>query len=184
MTATLNAVREQMPEYARDTKLNLSSVLTPEGAPGLSAKQIAGAALAAACATKVPAAVAAVQEHVSAVLSEPEINAARAAASIMAMNNVYYRFLYLANDPDYKTMPAKLRMTVIGNPGIDKTDFEVDALAVSIVNGCGMCVESHVHQLQKAGLTKEAVQSVARIAAVVSALGQSVFIMENSSPGI
>ena len=66
--------------------------------------------------------------------------AARAAAAIMGMNNIYYRFLHLVEDAEYQTMPARLRMNVIGNPGIDKLDFELLSLAVSAVNGCGLCV--------------------------------------------
>lgn len=177
---SLDTLRDQLPDFAKDTRINVSSVLSPEGAPGLTPQQIAGAALSAAYATKNPRTVAAVEEHASIVLSEAAQNAARAAASVMAMNNVYYRFLHLVNDAEYRTLPAKLRMTVIGNPGVDKIDFEVNSLAVSAVNGCGMCIESHARQLEKAGLSKEAVQSVARIAAVVAALAQSIFIADSS----
>ena len=92
---------------------------------------------------------------------------ARAAAAIMAMNNVYYRFLHLVEDPEYGHMPARLRMNVIGNPGIDKVDFELVSLAVSAINGCGTCVASHERQVRQHGLSREAVQSAVRIAATV-----------------
>ena len=85
----------------------------------------------------------------------------------MAMNNIYYRFTHLASDPDYATMPARLRMNVIANPGVEKLDFELWSLAVSAVNGCGRCIEAHEDVLLKAGVPKEAIQDAIRIAAIV-----------------
>ena len=88
----------------------------------------------------------------------------------MGMNNIYYRFLHLVDDPEYQSMPARLRMNVIGNPGIDKLDFELLALAVSAVNGCGLCITSHERKLRAHGVTREAIQSAVRIAAVIHAV--------------
>jgi alkyl hydroperoxide reductase subunit D len=85
------------------------------------------------------------------------------------MNNVYYRFLHLVNDEEYARMPARLRMNVIGSPGVPKEDFELYSLAVSAINGCGLCVENHEKALRKAGVDREAIQSAVRIAAVVRA---------------
>ena len=85
----------------------------------------------------------------------------------MGMNNVYYRFVHLVENPDYATLPAKLRMNVIGNPGVAKTDFELYSLAVSAINGCGACVAAHDKVVRKAGVTAEGVQSAVRIAAVI-----------------
>ncbi len=100
-------------------------------------------------------------------LSPEAFNAAQAAASIMAMNNIYYRFTHLASAPDYKTLPARLRMNVIAKPGVDKVDFELWCLAVSAINGCGVCIDSHEKILRDAGLTSEQIQAAVRIAAVV-----------------
>ena len=88
----------------------------------------------------------------------------------MGMNNIYYRFLHLVEDGEYQTMPARLRMNVIGNPGIDKLDFELLSLAVSAVNGCGMCVTSHERKLREGGVSREAIQSAVRIASVIHAV--------------
>ena len=85
-------------------------------------------------------------------LAPAALGAAKAAAAIMAMNNIYYRFVHLVSAPDYKSMPAKLRMNVIGRPGVEKTDFELWSLAVSAINGCGMCVDAHERELRKAGV--------------------------------
>ncbi|HEY6455319.1 MAG TPA: carboxymuconolactone decarboxylase family protein, partial [Steroidobacteraceae bacterium] len=101
-----------------------------------------------------------------------DLTAARAAAAVMGMNNVYYRFLHLVEDAAYQKMPARLRMNVLANPGIEKADFELLSLAVSAINGCGSCVASHERQLRQHGLSREAVQSAVRIAATVHAVAR------------
>jgi alkyl hydroperoxide reductase subunit D len=88
----------------------------------------------------------------------------------MGMNNVYYRFLHLVEDDEYAKLPARLRMNVLGNPGIARADFELLSLAVSAVNGCGKCVFSHERKLREHEVTREAVQSAVRIASVIHAV--------------
>ena len=85
----------------------------------------------------------------------------------MGMNNVYYRFLHLTSNPEYRTMPARLRMQLIGKPGVDKVDFELWCLAVSAINGCGMCMDSHEKVVREAGLPASAVQTAVRFAAII-----------------
>ena len=85
------------------------------------------------------------------------VDDALAAAALMAMNNVYYRFVHLASTTDYQTMPARLRMNALAKPGVEKADFELWSLAVSAVNGCGMCIESHEKVLREHGVSREAV---------------------------
>lgn len=172
----IQTLKNQLGDYAKDTKLNLGSVLSEEGAPDLKLNQIMGIALASAYSTKDATVIAAVAGEASSVLSEAEMNAAKAAATIMGMNNVYYRFLHLVHDKDYGKMPAKLRMNVIGAPGIEKVDFELYSLAVSAINGCGMCMDAHVHEVTKSGVSKTGVQSCIRIAAVINAAAQAVCI--------
>jgi alkyl hydroperoxide reductase subunit D len=169
-TTTLDTIRDSLPDYARDLKLNLGTVLAPTGAPGLSEKQIWGVALASAIASRNTELARDIEQLATAHLDETYLNAARAAAAIMGMNNIYYRFLHLVEDPEYKQMPARLRMNVLGNPGIDKLDFELLSLAVSAINGCGTCVAAHERQLRHHGVGREAVQSAVRIAATVHAV--------------
>jgi len=178
----IQTLKNQLGDYAKDTKLNLSAVLSEEGSTDLKLNQIFGIALASAYSTKDATVIAAVAGEAASVLSEAEVTAAKAAATIMGMNNVYYRFLHLVGDKDYGKMPAKLRMNVIGAPGIDKVDFELYSLAVSAINGCGMCMDAHVHEVTKGGVSKTGVQSCIRIAAVVNAAAQAVSIgaLENS----
>ncbi|MGB5621377.1 MAG: carboxymuconolactone decarboxylase family protein [Gammaproteobacteria bacterium] len=166
----LNPIRDRIPAYAKDLSLNLGSVLTTQGAPGLSQEQILGTALACAYASRDASITADFDQAVGDAVS-PEIrDAARGAASLMGMNNIYYRFLHLAGDKDYMTMPARLRMNLLRDPGVSKEDFELYCLAVSAINGCGLCVESHEKTLRKAGVSREAIQSAVRIGAVVHAV--------------
>lgn len=167
---SLDTIKDRLPDYARDLKLNLSSVLTPQGAPGLTETQIAAVALSTAIASRNMELARAVENWVHDKLDEKTLNAARAAAAIMGQNNVYYRFLHLVEDREYQTMPARLRMNVIGNPGIDKLDFELLSLAVSAVNGCGLCVTAHEKQLRSGGISRESIQSAVRIASVIHAV--------------
>ena len=167
---TLEMLRNSIPDYARDLKLNLSAVLTPQGAPGLTEPQIAALALATAIASRNTQLTQAVEEWARPQLEENALSGARAAAAIMGMNNIYYRFLHLVEDAEYQRMPARLRMNVIGNPGIDKLDFELLSLAVSAVNGCGMCITAHERKLREGGVSRESIQSAVRIASVIHAV--------------
>ena len=168
---TIDNIRDLIPDYAKDLKLNLSSVLTEEG---LTEQQRWGTLLASALAAREPHLVQAVAEEAATRLSPEAVKAAKAAASIMAMNNIYYRFTHLASDPDYSAMPARLRMSVIGNPGVEKSDFELWSLAVSAINGCGRCIDAHEQVLRKAGMTREQIQQAVRIASIVHAVAATL----------
>ncbi len=167
---SLEAIRDALPEYARDLKLNLSTVLTPTGAPGLSEAQIWAVALSSAIAARNVEFARSIEALAVPRLGDAGVNAARAAAAVMGMNNIYYRFLHLVENPQYQQLPARLRMNVIANPGIDRVDFELCSLAVSAINGCGKCVASHERQLREHSVSPEAVQSAVRIAAVAHAV--------------
>ena len=155
--------------------------LSPEGAADLTPNQIAGIALASAYATRSVAVIDALKQEFASTLSDAERNATKAAASVMAMNNVYYRFAHLVSDKDYAKLPAKLRMNVIGSPGIPKVDFELYSLAISAINGCGMCMDAHVAEVTKAGISKTGVQSCIRVASVVNAAAQALAIGETEA---
>ena len=166
----MDALRDRIPEYARDLRLNIASVLTPQGAPGLSEPQLWMTALATAIASRNAELARLIEAEATARLQPVEIEAARAAAAIMGMNNVYYRFLHLVEDEEYARLPARLRMNVIGSPGIARADFELVSLAVSAVNGCGKCVLAHERVLRQHEVSREAVQSAVRVASVIHAV--------------
>lgn len=178
----LQTIKNQLPEYTKDLKLNIGSVLTPEGAPGLSEQQIAGIALTAALTARNAVFTEQLQQALAATLEPATITGAQTAAAIMAMNNIYYRSLHLLSEKDYLGMPAKLRMNAIARPGVDKIDFELYSLAASAINGCGMCLDSHEKELRKQGLGKESIQSALRIAAVVHAV--AVTLENSASPAL
>lgn len=163
-------------DYAKDIKLNLSSVLKPDPESSLTESQIAAISFSCAYATKNSAVVDLITEKFSGVISDQELEAAKAASTIMGMNNIYYRFVHLVGDKEYLQIPPKLRMNVMGNPGVDKVDFELYSLAVSSINGCGMCIESHVKQIEKEGISKKTIQHSIRIAATINAVAQAHFI--------
>ncbi|MEM9243143.1 MAG: carboxymuconolactone decarboxylase family protein [Pseudomonadota bacterium] len=172
---SINDLKQKLPSYAKDIKLNLSGVLSEEGSLGLSVKQIHLIALASAFATKNQELVDSMLAEVSATLAETDIEAAKAAAVIMGMNNIYYRFVHLVSDKEYAKLPAKLRMNVMANPGVEQIDFELMSLAVSAINGCGLCIDSHTKKIS-ADISKEGIQSTVRIAAVIFATAQALSI--------
>lgn len=163
----LTNLKNLLPEHAKDLKLNASSVLSAEGAPGLTEPQILAIALASAVASRNATLLREIEALAPERLDAAQINAARSAATIMGMNNIYYRFMHLVDNDEYRKLPAKLRMTVIGNPGVAKVDFELYSLAVSAINGCAACVAAHEKVVRAAGVTVEGVQSAVRIAAVI-----------------
>ena len=156
-----------LPDYAKDLRLNIGSLLSDQL---LGDQRKYGLLLACAHGTGYKPIVEAAEAEIEGKLTDQYANAARGAAAVMAMNNVYYRFVHLASNPEYGKMPAKLRMNAIGNPGIEKADFELFSLAVSAMNGCGMCIDSHERVLTQHGVKAETIQAAARIAAVVKAL--------------
>ncbi|WP_066939045.1 carboxymuconolactone decarboxylase family protein [Microtetraspora fusca] len=164
-------LKDALPAYAKDIKLNLGSLVTTSS---LTEQQLWGTLLATAVATRSPKVITEVSAEAADYLSAEAFTAAKAAASIMAMNNVYYRTTHLIGDETYATMPAKLRMTIIGNPGVEKLDFELWSLAVSAIGGCGTCLESHEKVVRNGGLSREQVQEAVKVAAVVNAVATTL----------
>lgn len=169
--ASLETLRDSLPDYAKDIKLNLSTLA---GEETLTPQQLWGCFLSCALATRQKEVMEAIIADAATHLSAEAQTAAFAASSIMAMNNVYYRTVHLMTNKDYQSLSAKLRMNVIGNPGVDKVDFELWSFAVSAISGCGMCLDAHESQLQKAGLSTAQIQCAIRIAAVVNAAATSI----------
>ena len=167
---SLEALRERLPAYAKDLSLNLSS-LANEAV--LDDEQKWGAFVASAYAVGQPDVVQMIEGAArKAGLSEAALSGAKAAAAIMGMNNVYYRALHLMRNAEYRTMPARLRMNVIANPGVKKVNFELWSTAVSAINGCGMCLDAHEDELRKGGVPAAQIQTALRIASVVNAVSR------------
>lgn len=165
----------QLPEYAKDIRINVGNLLGEQNQT-LTSKQISGSVLSCALMLKDSKLIAAALEDAKTVLSDAEINAAKIATTLMAMNNIYYRFVHLTGDAEYSQMQTGLRMQGIATHGIEKVDFEVFALAVSVINGCGWCVEAHARQLINHGFSKVQIQMIGKIAAVINALAQVIVV--------
>lgn len=163
---SIENIKNAIPDYAKDLKLNLGSLVNEDS---LDPQKFWGTMLATSLAGRNDFVIREIEEEAAQNLSPEALNGAKAAAAIMAMNNVYYKFTGMMGG-DYHTMPARLRMNVIGNPGVDKVDFELWALAVSAINGCQFCVKSHEKKLIADGLTTAHIQDAVRIAAVVQAV--------------
>jgi alkyl hydroperoxide reductase subunit D len=170
----LEHLMDTVPAYAKDLKLNMSSVMQQ---PDLTPQQAWGSALACAIAARNPQLLAAISAQAATVLSPEAAEAAKAAAAIMGMNNVFYRFHHLTTNEKYSTMPARLRMNVLRTHGIEHVDFELFCLAVSAINACDKCVDSHEKVVRDKGLGEENVLAAVRIASVIHALA-SVFDAE------
>jgi alkyl hydroperoxide reductase subunit D len=164
---SLKAFADRLPDYAKDIRLNLTSILSDQL---LGEERKNGLLLTCAHGSGYKPLVEAAEAEVEGKLSESQANAARGAAALMAMNNVYYRFVHLVANPEYGTMPAKLRMNFIASHGIAKDEFELFSLAVSAMNGCGMCIDSHERVLLDHGVKSDVIQSAVRIAATMKAL--------------
>ena len=164
--SALELVRQELPEAAKDVRLNLQSVLETTS---LTPAQKWGVAIASAIAAKSPRLRDALVEDAMAEVDAGVIEDARAAAALMAMNNVYYRFRHMVGKPEYEQLPARLRMQRLAAPASNKLDFELFALAVSAVNGCETCVRAHERVVTEGGLVPAQVNDAIRIAATVHA---------------
>jgi lipoyl-dependent peroxiredoxin subunit D len=162
----LERLRERFPEAARDIKLNLEAVLRAES---LSAAQRWGVALATAYASRNAELTRALLEAAGREVDAAVLDDALAAASLMAMNNVYYRFRHLIGKSSYSERPARLRMNRLAKPATNKLDFELFSLAVSAVNGCETCVRAHEAFVLAGGMTEDQVHDAVRVAASVHA---------------
>lgn len=163
--ARLAALRELLPDPARDLKINLQNVLQEST---LTPDQRWGVAVACGLATRNPRLAQALLEDARDQVAPAVVDDARAAATLMAMNNVFYRFKHLVGKDEYQSLPARLRMTRIARPATSKADFELMCLAVSAVNNCEACVRAHEKVVREAGLTAEQVHDAIRVAAVVA----------------
>jgi alkyl hydroperoxide reductase subunit D len=165
MSTWIDQVKEALPEYAKDTKLNLDAVINRST---LSKDEAEACALAAAVATGNGKIIGLLIGNIE---DQVEMNAALTAASLMAMNNVWYPFVEMAGDANLTGLPAQLRMNAIASHGgTTKARFESYSLAASIVGKCHFCVKAHYDTLRKEGYTVEQLRDIGRIAAVMTSV--------------
>jgi alkyl hydroperoxide reductase subunit D len=163
---SLDSLTSALPEYAKDLRLNLAAVATTSR---LSEQQLWGTLLVTAIASRSPRVLAELAPEARARLSPAAYTAARSTAATMALNNVFFRTRHLLSEPCYGTLRTGLRMNVLGDPGVPKTDHELWCVAVSAINACGACLDAHETVLRTSGVPAETIQEALRVAAVVQA---------------
>ena len=165
---SLDALMDTLPSYAKDLKLNFSSVIRQQ--TDLTEQQLWGTLVACAMASRNQDLTASALEEAANHLTPQALEAAKGASAVMGMNNIFYRFLHLTSNEKYATLRAGLRMNVIRTHGIDPLDFELWCTAVSAINGCGACVDSHEKVLREKGFGEEKTMAAIRIASVLHAI--------------
>jgi alkyl hydroperoxide reductase subunit D len=169
MTAWVDAIKENIPDYAKDTKLNIDAVIKRST---LAVEEAEAVALAAAFATGNSKLWVWIHSQLE---NRVEADAALSAAAIMAQNNVWYPYVEMADDENLKGLPAQLRMNAIASHGgTTKERFEAYSLASSIVGKCHFCVKSHYEGLKKMGYSVEQLRDIGRIAAVMNSLAKVI----------
>jgi alkyl hydroperoxide reductase subunit D len=162
--SALEALRDAIPEVARDLRLNLQAVMAETN---LSPAQRWGVAVTAAVASRNARLRRAVLDDARGQVDAGVIDDAVAAAALMGMNNVYYRFRHLVGNPSYADRPARLRMNRMARPATNKVDFELFSLAASAINGCGTCMQAHERVVLTGGLTEDQIHDAVRLAATI-----------------
>lgn len=167
----VEAIQDLIPEAAKDIRLNLKNVLAEST---LSVEQRWGVAVASAIASRNDKLRDAILADARELANEAVIDDARAAAALMAMNNVFYRFRHVIEKESYSTKPARLRMTRIAKPATNKLDFELYSLAVSAINNCEACIKAHEKVSLDGGLSEDQIVDAIRIAATIHAAAVSL----------
>jgi alkyl hydroperoxide reductase subunit D len=163
----VDQLKETIPDYAKDARLNFDAVIKRSSLPAEEAEAVAVSAAFATGNSKFWTWV-----H-SQIADRKEADAALTAASLMAMNNVWYPYVEMADDENLKGLPAQLRMNAIASHGgTTKARFEAYSLAASIVGKCHFCVKAHYETLKKEGYTTEQLRDIGRIAAVITAVSR------------
>jgi alkyl hydroperoxide reductase subunit D len=175
MTITLNGnwieqVKESIPDHSKDIRLNVDSVINRSPLDPVDTHAIAYVSALAAGNGGLAFEI----EHNSPLFQDEKVrDAAKTAASLMGMNNVYYPFVEMCSDPDLKGLPPGLRMNAYAtHGGVSKKQFEMYALAASIIGKCHFCVKNHYDTLKKEGMTAQELQHIGKIASVINAIGK------------
>jgi alkyl hydroperoxide reductase subunit D len=163
----VDTVKEALPDFARDTRLNLDAVINRSKLDPVLAQ---GCALAAAMATGNGKLVAVIEQGME---NDVEVDAALTAGAIMAQNNVWYPYVEMVDDPALSGLPAQLRMNaILTHGGTTKLNFEAYSLAASIVGKCHFCVKAHYNTLKAEGLDVEQLRDIGRVAAVINSVAK------------
>jgi lipoyl-dependent peroxiredoxin subunit D len=166
----VKSVKDSIPDHSKDIKLNVDSVINRSGLDPVDTHAIA---YVAALASGNGGLAFEIEMNSPLFLAEAEREAAKSAASLMGMNNVWYPFVEMAGDESMKGLPAGLRMNAYAtHGGVSKKKFEMYSLAASIIGKCHFCVKAHYDTLKAEGMTVQELMAIGRIAAVVNSIGK------------
>ncbi len=171
----------QYPDYAKDTKLNAQKILQVKEESDLTEKQIIAVSLASAYATRNIALIKEITNEALTILIDDEIATIKTVATIMAGNNIYYRYIHSIKNNEIKALPAGLRMQGLRSDKMSHADIELCGLATSAINNCGLCMSSHTDSLIKLGINEATIQHTVQIAAVIGATAQTFTLEERSN---
>ncbi len=172
-TDSLNLLEKGESKYLRDLKLNLSSTLSSEH---LSVKECTLLGLATAINNNNGPLIKFFSRAAEENGATPaETAEAAGCASLLASNNIFYRFRHFTKKEKYSQIPARIRMQIMMKPVTGKEFFELMSLAISAVNGCEMCVNAHEDSLIKLGTPEERVFDAVRIASLVTSAGKVIY---------
>ncbi|PHQ80626.1 MAG: alkyl hydroperoxide reductase [Coxiella sp. (in: Bacteria)] len=171
---SIETVVTEIPDTAKDIRLNFSNLLQDQ-VSGLTEQQIKAIIYAVAISVVPSNAIKTLMASFEEELDESLVRGAHVASGLMSMNNIYYRFVHLGNDHELSAMNPGLRMQGMRTHGIDETLFELMSLAISAINGCGMCIQAHIKTLKAQGAELQTIQMSAKIAAVLNAMNQVNF---------
>lgn len=160
-------------KYLKDLKLNFNSTLTSEH---LTEKECGLIGLSIASNNQHSILIKFYKNYsIEKGATAEEVSEAVACASLLASNNIFYRFRHFTQKDKYGQIPARIRMQIMVKPVVGKEFFELLSLAVSAVNGCEMCVNAHEDSLIKLGTTEERIFDAVRIASLVTATGKVIY---------
>ena len=159
--------------YIKDLRVNIGNTLVSEH---IDEKEVALIGLAVSVNDKNDALINFFEKRALTLgATKAEMAEAAACASLLAANNVFYRFRHFADKEVYQKLPARIKMNVMMKPVLGKELFELISLAVSAVNGCEMCVKSHEQSVKDLGATEERIFDAVRLTAIVVSLGKVIY---------
>ena len=163
-------IKDSIPDHSKDIRLNLDAVINRSP---LSVEDTHACALTAALAAGNGELAFAIMTSSELDNFPSEIMAAKTAASLMAMNNVWYPYVEMCGDSELKNLPAGLRMNAYAtHGGVSKKKFELYALVASAIGKCHFCVKNHYDVLRKEGMTVQELHHAGKIAAIINAIGK------------
>lgn len=169
---TLKTLSQSSTKYLRDLKVNVKTALASEALGEKNARLVAYAISVNAKNHALQQAFEAMA--IAAGATPDEVAEAASIASLLSANNVLYRFRHFSENKKYAKLPARIRMNIMMSPVLGKERFELISLAVSAVNGCEACVNSHEHSVRELGTSEECIFDVIRIAAVITSLDRII----------